>query len=116
MALMKLYHAKMDTSISLIRLGPVFSCRCSNCSDQDRCATTVGCFTIIEYRATGRVRRTSKGCFKNSEQYKRQCTSQNDNKRNVECCEGDMCNDFAISDESNLTVILFKFRQNRYIR
>jgi len=93
------YSLSSSTTTAHVTSGPVFSCRCSNCSGQDRCATTVGCFTIIEYRATGRVRRTSKGCFKNSEQYKRQCTSLNDNKRNVECCEGDMCNDFAISDE-----------------
>ncbi|XP_078379710.1 cysteine-rich motor neuron 1 protein-like isoform X2 [Oculina patagonica] len=78
----------------------MFKCRCSNCSGQDRCATAVGCFTIINH-TTGGARQTEKGCFATSEEYRIQCTRREDNKHKVECCKQDMCNDFTISDESN---------------
>lgn len=96
----KYSHTAHAKNMLLVLLAVMFKCRCSNCSGQDRCATAVGCFTIINH-TTGGARQTEKGCFANTEEYRVQCTSREGNKYKVECCKQDMCNDFTISDESN---------------
>ena len=81
-------------------LAVVFKCRCSKCSGQDRCSTSVGCFTVINHTSDG-AKQTETGCFANSEEYRVRCISQENNKHRGECCKQDMCNDLTISDESN---------------
>lgn len=81
-------------------LAVVFKCRCSKCSGEDRCSTSVGCFTVINHTSNG-AKQTEKGCVTNSEEYRVRCISQENNKHRGECCKQDMCNDFKISDESN---------------
>ena len=83
-------------SLFSLPLSVIFYCRCTQCSGKDTCATSVGCFSTPGAEGGG----SKRGCLYKSEDYLRKCTRR-DHQNLLECCKEDMCNDFAISEESN---------------